>query len=159
MSGVCSIGVPQGLRFFSHPHCPAHCCLHPPLICLQGNSSAGILVDAMSQKHLQINQTFEELRLVTQDMCDPIDSRPPGSPVPGILQARTPSGEPGVSGDFWGSQEGCQGPSRPSGRNRGLPLRRRRGSPTPQFKSINSLALSFLHSPPLTPIHDHWKKP
>ena len=21
-----------------------------------------------------------------------------------------PSGEPGVSGDFWGSQEGCQGP-------------------------------------------------
>ena len=39
-----------------------------------------------------------------------------------------PSGEPGVSGDFWGSQEGCQGPSRPSGRNRGLPLRRRRGS-------------------------------
>ena len=33
-----------------------------------------------------------------------------------------PSGEPGVSGDFWGSQEGCQGPSRPSGRNRGLPL-------------------------------------
>ena len=38
-----------------------------------------------------------------------------------------PSGEPGVSGDVWGSQEGCQGPSRPSGRNRGLPLRRRRG--------------------------------
>ena len=27
-----------------------------------------------------------------------------------------PSGEPGMSGDFWGSQEGCQGPSRPSGR-------------------------------------------
>ena len=23
-------------------------------------------------------------------LCDPIDSRPPGSPVPGILQARTP---------------------------------------------------------------------
>ena len=35
-----------------------------------------------------------------------------------------PSGEPGVSGDFWGSQEGCQGPFRTSGRNRGLPLRR-----------------------------------
>ena len=26
-----------------------------------------------------------------------------------------PSWEPGVSGDFWGSQEGCQGPFRPSG--------------------------------------------
>ena len=30
-------------------------------------------------------------------------------------------------------------------------------SPIPQFKSINSLALSFLHSSTLTPIHDHWK--
>ena len=30
-------------------------------------------------------------------------------------------------------------------------------SPTPQFKSINSLALSFLYSPILTSIHDHWK--
>ena len=38
-----------------------------------------------------------------------------------------PSREPGVSGNFWGSQEGCQGPFRPSGQNRGLPLRRRGG--------------------------------
>ena len=30
-------------------------------------------------------------------------------------------------------------------------------SPIPQFKSINSLALSLLHSPTLTSIHDHWK--
>ena len=30
-------------------------------------------------------------------------------------------------------------------------------SPTPQFKRINFLALSFLHSPTLTSIHDHWK--
>ena len=30
-------------------------------------------------------------------------------------------------------------------------------SPTPQFKSINSLAFSFLHSLTLTSIHDHWK--
>ena len=30
-------------------------------------------------------------------------------------------------------------------------------SPTPQFKSINSLALSFLHSPALTSIRDHRK--
>ena len=28
-------------------------------------------------------------------------------------------------------------------------------SPTPQFKSISSLALSLLHSPTLTSIHDH----
>jgi len=31
-------------------------------------------------------------------------------------------------------------------------------SPTPQFKSINSLALSFLYSQNLTSIHDYWKK-
>ena len=30
-------------------------------------------------------------------------------------------------------------------------------SPTPQFKSINFPALSFLHCPTLTSIHDHWK--
>ena len=30
-------------------------------------------------------------------------------------------------------------------------------SPTPQFKSINSLALSFLYSPTLTSIYDPWK--
>ena len=30
-------------------------------------------------------------------------------------------------------------------------------SPTPQFKTINFSALSFLHSPTLTSIHDHWK--
>ena len=30
-------------------------------------------------------------------------------------------------------------------------------SPTPQFKSINSSVLSFLHSPTLTSEHDHWK--
>ena len=35
----------------------------------------------------------------------------------------------------------------------GLPF----SSPTPQFKSINSPALSFLYSPTLTSIHDHWK--
>ena len=30
-------------------------------------------------------------------------------------------------------------------------------SPTPQFKTINSSVLSFLHSPTLTSIHDYWK--
>ena len=30
-----------------------------------------------------------------------------------------------------------------------------KSSPTPQFKSINSSVLSFLHSPTLTSIHDH----
>ena len=33
----------------------------------------------------------------------------------------------------------------------------KKSSPRPQFKSINSSALSFLYSPTLTSIHDHWK--
>ena len=32
-----------------------------------------------------------------------------------------------------------------------------KSSPAPQFKSINSLAPSFLYTPTLTSIHDHWK--
>ena len=32
-----------------------------------------------------------------------------------------------------------------------------KSSPTPPFKSINSSALSFLHSPALASIHDYWK--
>ena len=39
-----------------------------------------------------------------------------------------------------------------------IPRDSQESSPTPQFKSINSLALSFLYSPTLTSIHDHWKK-
>ena len=38
-----------------------------------------------------------------------------------------PSREAGVSGKFWGSHKGCQGPFRPSGRNRALHLRRHGG--------------------------------
>ena len=38
-----------------------------------------------------------------------------------------------------------------------LQSKRLESSPTPQFKSINSSALSFLYSPTLTSIHDHWK--
>ena len=29
-------------------------------------------------------------------------------------------------------------------------------APAPQFESINSLALSFIYSPALTSVHDHW---
>ena len=37
------------------------------------------------------------------------------------------------------------------------PRNSQESSPTPQFKSINSSGLSFLHSPTLTSIHDHRK--
>ena len=51
-----------------------------------------------------------------------VDSLPPC--IPALSHRRTSThGEPGVSGDFWGSQEGCQGPFRTSGWNVGLLLR------------------------------------
>ena len=37
------------------------------------------------------------------------------------------------------------------------PMDSQESSPTPQFKSINSSALSFLPTPTLTSINDHWK--
>ena len=33
----------------------------------------------------------------------------------------------------------------------------RESSPTPQFKSINSLVISFLYGPTLISVYDHWK--
>ena len=39
----------------------------------------------------------------------------------------------------------------------GISLAVQESSPTPQFKSINSLALSLLYSPALTFTHDYWK--
>ena len=59
-----------------------------------------------------------------------------------LMKVKVPSGEPGVSGDFWGSQEGCQGPSRPSGRNRGLPLRRRSGQGPHLVKTLGPCGFS-----------------
>ena len=49
----------------------------------------------------------------------------------------------------WSHQKGLGSPCSPRDSQE--------SSPTPQFKSINYLALSFLHSPTLTSIHDHWK--
>ena len=45
--------------------------------------------------------------------------------VPGPLVFH--SREPGMSGNFWWSHEGCQVPFRTTGRNMGLPWRRHRG--------------------------------
>ena len=59
-------------------------------------------------------------------------------PGPSVL----PSGEPGVSGDFWGSQEGCQGPFRSLPSPGALPQR------PPCLTSPRSEGLEALHVPP-----------
>ena len=43
------------------------------------------------------------------------------------------------------------------GRTGWISLQSQESSPTPQFKSINSLVLRFLYSPILTTIHDYWE--
>ena len=68
----------------------------------------------------------------------------------------------GVGEDSWESL-GLQGdPTSPFWRRSALgflcsPRDSQESFPTPQFKSINSLALSFLYSPTLTSIRDYWK--
>ena len=52
---------------------------------------------------------------------------------------------PGLSSFWWTGGSPCS------------PWDSQESSPTSQFKSISSSALSFLYSPTLTSTHDHWK--
>ena len=135
-------------------------------------------------------------------LCDPLDGRPPGSPVPGILQARTLEWVAISFSNAWKWKVKVKSLSRvqllatpwtaayqappsmgfsrqeywsfsfsisPSNEYSGLISFRMdwldlleiqgtlKSSPTPQFKSINSSALSFLYGPTFTSIHDYWK--
>ena len=56
-----------------------HCSSHVPRPTVRDMESARTLSAAATAKSLQSCPT----------LCDPIDGSPPGSPVPGILQART----------------------------------------------------------------------
>ena len=53
-----------------------------------------------------------------------------------------PSREPGVSGNFWGSQERCQVLFRTSGRKLGLPLRRHSGQEAHLAKTLEPRGFS-----------------
>jgi len=44
--------------------------------------------DGEIKRHMYTNVAAESLQLCPT-LCDPIDGSPPGSPIPGILQART----------------------------------------------------------------------
>ena len=59
-----------------------------------------------------------------------------------------PSGEPGMSGNFWMSQEGCQVPCLTSRRNMGLPLRRRTGQ-GPHIAKMSNPQILQVHILPL----------
>ena len=59
-------------------------------------------------------------------------------PGPSVFTSR----EPGVPGNLWGSHEGCQVPFRTSGRNLGLPLRRRSGQGPHPTKTLEPRGFS-----------------
>ena len=85
-------------------------------------------------------------------------------PFSSSLQSFPASGSFKMSQLFaWGGQSiGVSGsasvpPKKSQGWSPCSPRDSQESSPTPQFKSIHSMALSFLHSPTLTSIRDHWK--
>ena len=106
-------------------------------------------------------------------LSNPMDCSPPRSSVHGIFQARVLEwgaiafsiftlGGPsiGVSASASVLRMNIQGwfPLGWTGwislQSKGLS---KESPPTPQFKSMNSLVLSFIYSPTLTSIHDYWE--
>ena len=103
------------------------------------------------------------------DAIQPSHLRLSPSPVPnpsqhqGLLQRVTSSHEVAKVLEFQLLHQSFQRTPRTDLLQNGLlgspcsPRDSQESSPTPQFKSNNSSALSFLHSPTLTSIHDYWK--
>ena len=118
-------------------------------------------------------------------LCDLIDCSPPGSSVWGISQARVLEWGAIAFSVFpsirvfsnkldlhirWPKYWSFSFSISPSNEYSGLisfridwldllacPRDSQESSPTPQFNSINSSALSFLYSPTLPSMHDYWK--
>ena len=68
--------------------CPQVCCLYLCLYCCPANRfSCTIFLDSIYM-HAAATAAAKLLQLC-RTLCDPIDGSPPGSPAPGILQART----------------------------------------------------------------------
>ena len=58
---------------------------------IQGSCGVGILLSDLSAPQSALLPTSAAAKSLQSclTLCDPIDGSPPGSPVPGILQART----------------------------------------------------------------------
>ena len=93
----------------------------------------------------------------------PLSSCPQSLPTSGSFPKSHSSGEVAKVFEFQHQHQSLQWTPRTDLLQNGLvgspcsPRDSQESSPTPQFKSINSSALSVLHSPTLTSIHDHWK--
>ena len=74
------------LIYLLSPRClPLEKFLHIP----QGNGGRDLLKRLVNESAVAAAAAAAKLRQLCPTLCDPIDGSPPGSPVPGILQART----------------------------------------------------------------------
>ena len=108
--------------------CPLSRWCHPTI-------SSSVIPFSSSPQSFPASESFQMIQLFSSD-GQSIGVSPSTSVTPMNTQDWSPLGWTGWSCSARDSQE---------------------SSPTPQFKSINSSALSFLHSPTLTSIHDHRK--
>ena len=99
---------------------------------------------------------FSSVAQLCLTLCDPMNHSTLGLPIHHQLPEFTQTHVHRV-GDAIQPSHPLSSPSPPAPNPSQHQRDSQESSPTPQFKSINSSALSFLHSPTLTSIHDHWK--
>ena len=124
------------------------------------------------QASLSITNSRSSLRLASIEsvmpsshliLCCPFSSCPQSLPASDFFQGVNSSQEVAKVLEFQLQHHSFQRNPRADLLQNGLvgspcsPRDSQESSPTPQVKSINSLALSSFHSPTLTSIHDHWK--
>ena len=125
-----------------------------------------------SQASLSITSSRSSLRLTSIEsvmpsshlpLCRPLLLLPPIPPSISLFQWLNSSNEVAKVLKFQLQHHSFQRNPRADFLQNGLvgspcsPRDSQESSPTPQFKSINSLVVSLLHSPTLTSIHDHRK--
>ena len=144
--------VLSSVQFSSVQLCSALC---HPMDCSTSGLPVHHRLPELAQTHVMPSKYLS--------LCRPLSSRPQSSPASGSFQMSqffTSGGQSiGVS---------ALASVLPKNTQADLLLNRLVGSlcrpwdsqessPTPQFKSMNSSALSFLYGPTLTSIHDYWK--
>ena len=126
-------------------------------------ASLSITISWSSLKLTSIELVMPSSHLILCPLSSPSSSASNPSPHQSLFQWVSSSHEVAKVLEFQLQHQSFQWTSRTDLLQNGLigspcsPRDSQESSPTPQFKSINSSALSFLHSPTLTSIHDHRK--
>ena len=143
-----SVQLLSHLRLFATPWIAAH------------QASLSITSSLSSPRFTSVESVMPSSHLI---LCHPLLLLPPILPSISLFQWVNSSHEVAKVLEFQLEHHSFQRDPRADLLQNGLvgspcsPRDLQESSPTPQFKSINSSALSLLHSPTLTSIHDHWK--